>query len=236
MFGEDFDRTLPATRRRREQSRQQGYVVQSRILATGVLLILLGMTWGLFGRNVMQSLVSYFQQSFGEWSALESGTVSLAAVLRSMQPLLEAVAMWSLVLLLGAALAVGLQTRGWFAPRFVLPHMSRVSPFTNIRRLFGSLGTRVSSAVLSIAVSLLLVWSVWWQIESGETLSTTGSARSTSIAWMKALETTTFQVGAGCLAFGLLDLFMRHRRRESQLQMTPVEWEEEQRSATRGPS
>jgi flagellar biosynthesis protein FlhB len=59
MLDTDFDRTLPPTRRRREQARHEGYVVQSRILTTGVLLVLIAATWSMLGREVVQALVVY---------------------------------------------------------------------------------------------------------------------------------------------------------------------------------
>ncbi len=233
MLSDDFDRTLPATRRRREQSRQDGYIVQSRVLTTGVLLILLGVTWNLLGGELMQSVVVCFRQSLDEWEVSMSDGASPSLDLR---PILQAASMWGAVLLLGAVFAVTLQTHGWFVPRFALPHGTRVSPLQNIRRIFNSMGTRAFGAACSVGVSLVIVWSAWLQVQSGANHGVTGSTRTVAFAWASALERTTFQIGAGCVAYGLFDLFLRHRRRESVLQMTPAEWGEEQRSATRGPS
>lgn len=236
MFHDDFDRSLPASRRRREQARRDGFVIQSRVLTTGVLLILLGTTWSHLGGSLLQSVARSFQQSLTTSSQTDAISAETTFDGSFYQPTLRAAGMWMTVLLVGAMVAVSLQTRGWFVPAFALPQASRVSPLNNLRRVFRSLGTRVSGSLFAVGISLLLVGGVWLQVSSGEWQGAGESVKSMAVAWVKVIERTTFTVGTGCLAYGLIDLFLRQHRLESNLRMTPAEWEEEQRSARRGPS
>ena len=236
MFGIDYDRTLPATRRRREQSRQDGYVVQSRVLTSGVLLIVFGTTWSIFGLEAIQSVAILWTHSLSEWDVTSESAASHQFGFDRMQAVLVPVAVWGITLVVGVLLAVVCQTRGWFAPTFVLPRWSRVSPTSNVPRIFKAMGSRMFVATLSLGAGLAIVWSVWLQFRDGPSRVATVSSWATAQAWAAAIESITLQVGAGCIVYGLLDVAIRHHQRESRLRMTPAEWAEEQRSAKRAAS
>jgi flagellar biosynthesis protein FlhB len=228
MLGNNFDRNLPATRRRREQARAEGFVVQSRILATGVVLILLGATWNPLGGAIFDSVLSLSSHSLEDFNIAPSRDRAWPA----MRSVLQSAATWGVVLWAGAVFAVAMQTRGWYSPGFVLPRGARISPLQNLKRILQFFPSRASGATLAAGMAAAIIWGAFAQLP----LHASASTRSAAGAWADALQTATFQLGFVCLVYGSLDLFLRHRRREANLRMTPAEWEEEQRSAARGHS
>lgn len=231
MLG-DSDRTLPATRRRREQARQDGHVVQSRLLSTGLLLMLLAVSWNALGESVLHALAGYFHQSLSEWSVSRENN-SHGVVLHSFQPVLTASIIWMASLFFGALVIIGVQTRGWFMPRFALPHASRVSPLANLRRIGASLRTRLLGVAFSIVMCGVILWIAWSRTQASGVHSDS-STQAVARVWLDGLASVTFQVATLCIFCGLVDLFLRHRRSEALLRMTPAEWAQEQRSAARG--
>jgi flagellar biosynthesis protein FlhB len=198
------------------------------------LLIVLGTAWDPIGSGVMDSVAAYFHRSLSEWNITRSSAAETLDV-TGMRPTLQAAATAGGMLLMAVILISMLQTRGWFVPGFVLPQAARVSPVANARRICGTMATRVFAAAMSLAIGGVIVWTAWLRVGAGAANATVGLAPSVAIVWSNAIQSTTLQLGIGCVVYGLLDLFLRHHRRESQLRMTPAEWAEEQRSAARGP-
>ncbi len=233
MLGTDFERVLPPTRRRREQSRFEGNVVQSRILTTGVLLILFGVTWNVFGSDTLNAVSGFWRQSLREWDVAAQSTWEANAALSRLNRVFHTVALWGVVMFVGVLLATLCQTRGWFVPQFVLPRWSRVSPAGNMSRTFKSIGPRLVNAVVSVVLCVTMGWIAWMLFSANPSGTTAATSRNVARAWATGIESLTVQVGAACIFIGLLDLHLRYRRQESQLRMTPTEFAEEQRASRR---
>lgn len=233
MLGTDFERVLPPTRRRREQSRLDGNIVQSRVLTTGILLILFGITWNAFGSDTFNAVCRFWKQSFENWDIAPQSSGASHAVISRFDGVIHAVTLWAVVLLAGVLLTTLVQTRGWFAPRFALPRWSRVSPAGNVSRTFKSIGPRLVNAFVSVTLCGTMGWIEWMLFSSNPSETTVASSRGFARAWSTGIESLTVQVGAVFIAVGLLDFHLRYRRQEAQLRMTPAEFAEEQRASRR---
>lgn len=230
MFGADFDRSLPATRRRREQSRLAGDIVQSRVLTTGVLLAVFAITWQSFGSDLLRSLVEYWRHSLSDWDlAYESASFDAAHF--HVCRIASTIATWGVALFATALLTAFCQTHGWFVPGFACPRWSRLSPLDNSARVLQFLGVRFSTAIVSIGVCCACTWIAWRRFVAEPALDTETSVPRFSRGWSSQIEGLLLQAGVICIAVGLLELHIRHSRRESRLRMTPAELAEEERAA-----
>ena len=134
---QDQERTLPASPRRLERSREEGRAARSRELATCLVLLAGGLAFAAtgpqlaqdFGRLLTRSLRFERHAAFSEHAPLERlGAISVDALLL-LAPLFGALAL--------AALAGTLAVGGWvFAAKAVGPDFSRMNPARGFANLF----------------------------------------------------------------------------------------------------
>lgn len=160
----DLDKTEEPTGRRIEQAREQGQVPHSRELGTFlVLMVAAGMLWSMGGWFVQRSMALTRKGLLPDAQLMREpglllphlADISLDALL-TFSPFLA-------VLLLAALLPPFFLNAWVFAPKTIVPDLSRLNPLTGFGRMFSwnslmELGKAVLKAVLVGGVAVVLIW------------------------------------------------------------------------------
>lgn len=160
----DQDKTEPASPQRLEKAREEGQVVQSRELATFVVLMTSGATLWTMAGNLGQTLSNIVRGGlqFEPGIARDSAHVMAQLSSQFFEAALALAPFFLLVVV--AALASPLLLRGWlFSSKALAPKFNRLNPFSGIKRMFSSQG--LIELVKSLAKVGLLggvaVWLIW---------------------------------------------------------------------------
>jgi flagellar biosynthetic protein FlhB len=160
----DLERTEPASPRRLEKAREEGQVVQSRELATFVVLMVGGGTLWALGNALSTGMAQLVRSGMMFDASLIADPERLISRLSSQT--MDAVTVFAplLLLLVAAALASPMLLRGWlFSAKAVTPDFNRLNPLSGIKRMLSLSG--LAELVKAIAkVSLLgavAVWLIW---------------------------------------------------------------------------
>jgi len=170
----DQDKTEPASPQRLEKAREEGQVVQSRELATFVVLMTSGATLWTMAGNLGQTLSNIVRGGlqFEPGIARDSAHVMAQLSSQFFEAALALAPFFLLVVV--AALASPLLLRGWlFSSKALAPKFNRLNPFSGIKRMFSSQG--LIELVKSLAKVALLggvaVWLIWSNVGSIFSLS-----------------------------------------------------------------
>ena len=170
----DQEKTEPASPQRLEKAREEGQVVQSRELATFVVLMTSGATLWTMAGNLGQSLSNIVRGGlqFEPGIARDSAHVMAQLSSQFFEAALALAPFFLLVVV--AALASPLLLRGWlFSSKALAPKFNRLNPFSGIKRMFSSQG--LIELVKSLAKVALLggvaVWLIWSNVGSIFSLS-----------------------------------------------------------------
>lgn len=165
----DLERTEPASPRRLEKAREEGQVVQSRELATFVVLMVGGGTLWTLGNALSAGMAQLVRSGMMFDASLIADPERLISRLSSQT--MEAVTVFAplLLLLVAAALASPMLLRGWlFSAKAVTPDFNRLNPLSGIKRML-SLNGLVELLKAIAKVSLLgavAVWLIWSRRET----------------------------------------------------------------------
>jgi len=165
----DLERTEPASPRRLEKAREEGQVVQSRELATFVVLMVGGGTLWALGNALSTGMAQLVRSGMMFDASLIADPERLISRLSSQT--MEAVTVFAplLLLLVAAALASPMLLRGWlFSAKAVTPDFNRLNPLSGIKRML-SLNGLVELLKAIAKVSLLgavAVWLIWSRRET----------------------------------------------------------------------
>ncbi len=165
----DLERTEPASPRRLEKAREEGQVVQSRELATFVVLMVGGGTLWTLGNALSTGMAQLVRSGMMFDASLIADPERLISRLSSQT--MEAVTVFAplLLLLVAAALASPMLLRGWlFSAKAVTPDFNRLNPLSGIKRML-SLNGLVELLKAIAKVSLLgavAVWLIWSRRET----------------------------------------------------------------------
>jgi flagellar biosynthetic protein FlhB len=224
---ENFDRTEPASPKRRQEYRERGEVAKSRDLASAVILLasLGGLAWA--GEALGEELRAGMRAAFealaevrwrgpGEGWGGSLGAVALAA---------------SPVLGLAAAAAIAAhfgQTGLLFATKALIPDFKRLRPGARLRQMFSSQG------LIELAKTLLkvtLVGAVVYVLVSREIEGLTGLGEGSSTEIAASLCALSLRVfgygGMALMGLGLLDYAYQRWQLERKMRMTKHEVKEE---------
>ena len=160
----DQEKTEPASPQRLEKAREEGQVVQSRELATFVVLMTSGATLWTMAGNLGQTLSNIVRGGlqFEPGIARDSAHVMAQLSSQFFEAALALAPFFLLVVV--AALASPLLLRGWlFSSKALAPKFNRLNPFSGIKRMFSSQG--LIELVKSLAKVGLLggvaAWLIW---------------------------------------------------------------------------
>ena len=175
----DQEKTEPASPQRLEKAREEGQVVQSRELATFVVLMASGATLWMMAGNLGLTLSNIMRGglNFEPGIARDSSHVMAQLSSQFFEAALALAPFFLLVVI--AALASPLLLRGWlFSTKALAPKFNRLNPFSGIKRMFSSQG--LIELVKSLAKVGLLggvaAWLIWSNVDSIFSLSMEPSA------------------------------------------------------------
>jgi flagellar biosynthetic protein FlhB len=170
----DQERTEPASPQRLQKAREDGQVVQSRELATFVVLMTSGGVLWMMASNLGQAMADIMRGGLQFNPAIARDSAHVMAQL-SNQFFAAALALAPfLLLVVVAALASPLLLRGWlFSTKALAPKFDRLNPFSGIKRMFSSQG--LIELVKSLAKVGLLggvaAWLIWSNVGAIYSLS-----------------------------------------------------------------
>jgi len=232
-----FDRTEPASARRREQAREEGQVARSRELSTLALLAAAGggvwfMGSGLTGRlseMMREALVIAPAGVFTPELMLERLRNSSLDVLLAFAPLFA--------LLAFAAAAAALAVNGWiFTFKPLSPDWNRLDPLQGIGRVLSlhgmaEMGKAIAKALL---VGGVAAWVMWHDTPS--VLALASAPLQSGIAELAQLAASAFLVMAGSMALiAAIDVPLQIWDHERKLRMTRAELREENKETEGDP-
>jgi len=170
----DQERTESASPQRLEKAREEGQVVQSRELATFVVLMTSGAALWMMASNLGQAMSNIVRGGLQFNPAIARDSAHVMAQL-SNQFFDAALALAPfLLLVVVAALASPLLLRGWlFSTKALAPKFNRLNPFSGIKRMFSRQG--LIELVKSLAKVGLLggvaAWLIWSNVGAIYSLS-----------------------------------------------------------------
>jgi flagellar biosynthetic protein FlhB len=198
----DQEKTEPASPQRLEKAREEGQVVQSRELATFVVLMASGATLWMMAGNLGQAMANIVRGGlqFEPGIARDSSHVMAQLSNQFFEAALALAPFFLLVVI--AALASPLLLRGWlFSTKALAPKFARLNPFSGIKRMFSSQG--LIELVKSLAKVGLLggvaTWLIWSNV--GAIFSLSLETPTNAIQHMGDLIGRMFLLVSGAMIF-----------------------------------
>ncbi len=198
----DQERTEPASPQRLEKAREEGQVVQSRELATFIVLMTSGATLWMMAGSLGQAMSNIVRGGlqFNPGIARDSSHVMAQLSSQFFEAALALAPFFLLVVI--AALASPLLLRGWlFSSKALAPKFDRLNPFSGIKRMFSSDG--LIELVKSMAKVGLLggvaAWLIWSNV--GAIFSLSMETPSNAIQHMGDLIGRMFLLVSGAMIF-----------------------------------
>lgn len=233
----DQERTEPASPQRLEKAREEGQVVQSRELATFVVLMTSGATLWLMAGNLGQSMSNIVRGGlqFSPGIARDSSHVMTQLSNQFFDAALALAPFFLLVVV--AALASPLLLRGWlFSSKALAPKFNRLNPFSGVKRMFSSQG--LIELVKSMAKVGLLggvaAWLIWSNV--GAIFSLSLETPSNAIQHMGDIVGKIFLLVSGTMIFIVaIDLPYQLWNHYKQLRMTKEELRREAKESEGDP-
>lgn len=169
--------TEQPTQRRLDEARAHGDIVKSQEVSTFIVLAGGTLAIAIFGGSVAENFVRTFRFFLEQPDQI---TVDSGAIMALMRAMLEHIAMIFgpvVAFLVATALAAHLlQNRPGFAPDRLMPDLSKISPLTGFKRMFGMDGlSNLAKGIIKIAIVGSVVWLTLWPMRSqlGATLDET---------------------------------------------------------------
>jgi len=233
----DQERTEPASPQRLEKAREEGQVVQSRELATFVVLMTSGATLWLMAGNLGQAMSNIVRGGlqFNPGIARDSSHVMAQLSNQFFEAALALAPFFLLVVV--AALASPLLLRGWlFSSKALAPKFNRLNPFSGIKRMFSSQG--LIELVKSMAKVGLLggvaAWLIWSNV--GSIFSLSLETPSNAIQHMGDIVGKIFLLVSGTMIFIVaIDLPYQLWSHYKKLRMTKEELRREAKESEGDP-
>ena len=165
----DLERTEPASPRRLEKAREEGQVVQSRELATFVVLMVGGGTLWALGNALSTGMAQLVRSGMMFDASLIGDPERLITRLSSQT--MDAVTVFAplILLLVVAALASPMLLRGWlFSAKAVTPDFNRLNPLSGIKRMLSLNGlAELVKAIVKVGLlGAVAVWLIWSERET----------------------------------------------------------------------
>jgi flagellar biosynthetic protein FlhB len=233
----DQERTESPSPQRLEKAREDGQVVQSRELATFVVLMTGGAALWAMASSLGQAMSGIVRGSLNFEPAIARDS---AIVMSKLSGLFfdAALALAPFLILIAiAALAPPLLLRGWlFSTKAIMPDFKRLNPLSGIKRLLSSQG--LVELVKSLAkvglLGVVATWLIWSNLDAIFSLSL--EAPDSAIAHMGDLIGKVFLLASGAMIFiVVLDLPYQLWSYYNKLKMTKEELRQEAKESEGDP-
>ena len=220
-----FERTEPASERRREQSREEGQVVRSRELSTLALLLAAGGGFWFMGAGLADSLSGLMRNSMQIDRVLAFNTDLVLLRLKNFAVDMLLALSPLLILMVLAGIASALVLNGWmFSFKPLAPNWGRMDPLKGMTRIFSWNG--VIEMLKAIAKALLVGGVVGWVLwlNSGAVLSLAAEPLEAGVTHLVHLAGTSFLIMAGSIVLVVaIDVPFQIWDHERKLRMTREE-------------
>jgi len=232
-----FERTEPASARRREQSREEGQVARSRELSTLALLLAAGSGLWFMWSGLADRLSGLMRQcmQLDRAAAFDPDLMLLrlkgAAVgaLLAFSPLL--------LLLALAGIASTLLLNGWlFSFKPLLPDWNRVDPLQGMTRIASLHGVieMLKAIAKTVLVGGVAVWVLWYN--RGAVLALAGEPLGAGMAHLMRMLDTSFLIMSASIALVVaVDVPFQMWDHERKLRMTREEVRQENKETEGDP-
>lgn len=232
-----FERTEPASARRREQAREEGQVARSRELSTLMLLLAAGGGLWVMGAGLTDRLSGLMRHGMQLDRAAAFDTDLM--LLRLKDSAIDALLAFSplLLLLVLAGIASALLLNGWlFSFKPLLPDWNRIDPLQGMARIASWHGVieMLKAIVKALLVGCVAAWTLWHN--SGAVVSLAGEPLGAGMAHMMHLLGTSFLIMAGSMALvAAVDIPVQMWDHERNLRMTREEVRQENKETEGDP-
>ncbi len=228
---DESQQTEQPTQKRLDQAREQGDVVKSAEVSTLVLLAGGTMALAMFGKTSMTGVARLLQSFLEQPETMAVDGAGLIALMRGL--LLQlALVLGPLfgVLVLAAVAGHVLQSRPGFTPSRLAPDLSKISPLSGFKRLFGLDGwMNLLKGLLKIAIVGVAVWTQVWPAR-GMLEGILGQSPGGVVADMGHLLFKVLMAALGALAvIAVADYFLQHMQFMKRNRMSKQEIKEEYR-------
>ncbi len=232
-----FDRTEPASERRRQQAREEGQVARSRELSTLALLGAAGGGRWFLGSGLAGRLSALMRQALqiGPESVASPDFMlwrlkaSLGEVLLAFTPLFA--------LLTAAAIAAGIAVNGWvFTFKPLAPDWNRLDPVHGIARVLSwqGLAEMVKAIAKALVVGGVAAWVMWHN--AGSVLALAAAPLESGIAGLARVAASAFLVMAASIALiAAIDVPFQIWDHARKLRMTREELRQENKETEGDP-
>ncbi|NTV87553.1 MAG: flagellar biosynthesis protein FlhB, partial [Burkholderiaceae bacterium] len=233
----DQERTEAPSPQRLEKAREDGQVVQSRELATFVVLMTGGAALWMMASGLGQTMSQIVRGGlqFDPGIARDEALVMAQLSNQFFEAALALAPFLALVVI--ATLASPLLLRGWlFSTKAIMPDFNRLNPLSGIKRVFSSQG--LVELVKSLAkvglLGVVAVWLIWSNLDAIFSLSL--ETPSTAIQHMGDLIGKVFLLASGAMIFiVVLDLPYQLWSYYNKLKMTKEQLRQEAKESEGDP-
>ena len=232
-----FERTEPASARRREQAREEGQVVRSRELSTLAVLLAAGSGLMLMGPALAEKLSTLMRRAMQLDRALAYDPELMLARLKgaSLDALLAFSPLFALLALAGVASALVLN--GWlFSFKPLLPDWGRIDPLKGIARIasWHGLIEMLKAIAKAALVGGVAAWTLWHNADA--VLALAAEPLAAGMAHMVHLLGSSFLIMAGSMALVVaIDIPAQMWDQERKLRMTREEVRQENKETEGDP-
>lgn len=232
-----FERTEPASTRRREQAREEGQVARSRELSTLALLLAGGGGLWFMGAGLSERLSGMMRHGMQLDRALAFDTDLMLARLQDASTDVLLAFLPLLLLLVLAGIASALLINGWlFSLKPLAPDWGRIDPLKGMARILSWQGVIEMAKAIAKAVLVggVAVWVLWR--DSGAVLSLASEPLGNAMAHMLQLVGSGFLLIAGSMALVVvIDIPFQIWEHERKLRMTREEVRQENKETEGDP-
>ena len=232
-----FERTEPASARRREQAREEGQVARSRELSTLALLLAAGGGLWFMGAGLSERLSGFMRHALQLDRALAFDTELMLLRLQESSSDMLLAFLPLLLLLLLAGIGSALLVNGWlFSFKPLMPDWGRLDPLKGMARMLSWQG--VIEMAKAIAKAMLVggvaVWVLWR--DSATVLALVAEPLPGAMTHMVHLAGSSFLIIAGSMVLVvMIDIPFQIWDHERKLRMTREEVRQENKETEGDP-
>ena len=230
LFADNSDKTEKATPKKRQDLRKKGQVLQSKEVSANLILLVMFISFKMFGTYIYQEIKSVFQ-----FFVSESATYSLADPSEIMRLIVygaveafKIVAPFFIIAILISVVGSYVQVGFLFTFESIKPKFSHISFFKGFKRIFSS--RSLFEFIKSIAKVTLVTLVAWSSIQS-EFLNITKLMSLELGPLTLYILNTAIDVGIKiCFALVIItvtDYFFQWRKHEKEIRMSKQEVKEE---------
>ncbi len=166
LFADNSDKTEKATPKKRSDLRKKGQVMQSKELPTNLILLIMFISFRIFGKNIYVGCSKIFNMFFTHTSDynLQEPNEIMRLVTFVMLEIVKMVAPFFIVAILVGVLSTYVQIGFLFTTEVIKPKFSNLNPINGLKKIFSS--RSFFELIKSIVKVILVGWVAWSSIQN----------------------------------------------------------------------